>query len=489
MGLEPSVGADPLAEAAFGAGVTVVAAADPADDWTVAWLGAAGEGWRWADSPTWRCATAGSGARACAGVAAAVSGAAASDPPTVPTGAPRPARRDWPRVRRGAGAASRDTIGAAVLASVAGRAPGRNGTFGVARGEAMLVMGFGIGVGLGELAAALRWTAGALNSRGAVVRFVVGVTASSLGTGLTLRARGSAGVAVRSEVVVGAVIAIGAVVVGRLVGAGPPPAAVVDRLVELGRLVVADRCAVTAGAADRLDWAVDRRRVWLSGGGIVGPALRSRGSCCRPTLQEATETAAAGAHGRTRRRGVDRSADRLGQTQGKAGRRVERSLVAHVAKRWRWRVVYGETRRETRVGRDQRWWRHRLGQRRQVAPIGALLTLRDGRRARLVGRARLRVASERPGHAQVALLLFGQAPVDVRDLADEPQPVGVLEIQDLVERPVKVISNVPNLLEQPLGWVRHDPPRRSPAISTVNSLEHAGQVTTACVDPSWLMRR
>ena len=239
MGLEPSVGADPLAEAALGAGVTAVAAADPADDWTVAWLGAAGEGWRWADSPTWRCATAGSGARACAGVAAAVSEAAASNPPTVPTGAPRPARRDWPRVRRGAGAASRDTIGAAVLASVAGRAPGRNGTVGVAIGEAMLAMGLGIGVGLGEPAAALRWTVGALNSRGAVVRFEVGVTASSLGTGLTLRARGSAGVAA---------IAIGAVVVGRLVGAGPPPAAVVDRPVELGRLVVADRCAVTAAA-------------------------------------------------------------------------------------------------------------------------------------------------------------------------------------------------------------------------------------------------
>jgi hypothetical protein len=82
--------------------------------------------------------------------------ATASDPPILPTGAPRPARRDWPRVIRGARAASRETIGAAVLASDAGLAPGKKGMFGVARGEAMLVVGLGVGVGLVEVAAPLR---------------------------------------------------------------------------------------------------------------------------------------------------------------------------------------------------------------------------------------------------------------------------------------------------------------------------------------------
>jgi hypothetical protein len=156
VGLEPSVGPGLPAEAALGAAGAAVAAAELGAVWTVAWRGAAGEGWRWTDGPTWRWATAGSATAVCAGAGAAESGAAVSGSPILPTGAPRPARRDWPRVSRGAVAASRETMGAAVLANDAGLAPGKNGKFGVASGEAMLVVGFGIGIVLGEVAAALR---------------------------------------------------------------------------------------------------------------------------------------------------------------------------------------------------------------------------------------------------------------------------------------------------------------------------------------------
>ena len=46
-----------------------------------------------------------------------------------------------------------------------------------------------------------------------------------------------------------------------------------------------------------------------------------------------------------------------------------------------------------------------------------------------------------------------------RDLVDEALPVGVLEVEDLVQRPVEVVGHVRDLLEEPVGRVRHDPPR------------------------------
>src|SRR5262245_33835074 len=86
--------------------------------------------------------------------------------------------------------------------------------------------------------------------------------------------------------------------------------------------------------------------------------------------------------------------------------------------------------------------------------------------------------------------LLGQAPVDAADLVHEPQPQGVLEIEDRVHRPMEVVGDVRDLFEQPVGRVRHDSPRRcSPATSTVNAWLHAGHVTDAWVWPSWLMRR
>ena len=47
------------------------------------------------------------------------------------------------------------------------------------------------------------------------------------------------------------------------------------------------------------------------------------------------------------------------------------------------------------------------------------------------------------------------------DLGREALPVGMLQLQDLVDRPVEVIGHVRDLLEEPVGCVRHDPPRRS----------------------------
>ena len=76
-------------------------------------------------------------------------------------------------------------------------------------------------------------------------------------------------------------------------------------------------------------------------------------------------------------------------------------------------------------------------------------------------------------------LLFGQAPVDPRDLVDEAVPVRVLQVEDLVHGPVKVIGDVRDLLEEAVGRVRQNSPGRSPATSTSKSAPHEGHVTAA----------
>src|SRR4051812_14423310 len=65
----------------------------------------------------------------------------------------------------------------------------------------------------------------------------------------------------------------------------------------------------------------------------------------------------------------------------------------------------------------------------------------------------------------------------------------MLEIDDLLERPVEVVRHVGDLLEQALWIERHDPPRPSPVTSTSKSLPQDGQLTAARVCPSWLTRR
>ena len=79
--------------------------------------------------------------------------------------------------------------------------------------------------------------------------------------------------------------------------------------------------------------------------------------------------------------------------------------------------------------------------------------------------------------------------VDAGDVVDVGHPVGVFEVQQGIQRPVQVISEVRDLLAQTVGRVRDYSPRRLPDRSMVNSCVQAGQVTAARVWPSVLTRR
>ncbi len=79
--------------------------------------------------------------------------------------------------------------------------------------------------------------------------------------------------------------------------------------------------------------------------------------------------------------------------------------------------------------------------------------------------------------------------VEPGDLLDVPLSFAVFQIEQFVERPVEVISEVRDLLVEALGRVRHDSPRRPPARSTAKCSWQEGQVTAARVCPSALIRR
>jgi hypothetical protein len=72
---------------------------------------------------------------------------------------------------------------------------------------------------------------------------------------------------------------------------------------------------------------------------------------------------------------------------------------------------------------------------------------------------------------------------------EEAPSVGVLEVEDLRQRPVEAGGNVRDLVEQVPGRVRQDSPGAPPATSTVKAWSQDGQVTAAWVCPSWLIRR
>ncbi len=74
--------------------------------------------------------------------------------------------------------------------------------------------------------------------------------------------------------------------------------------------------------------------------------------------------------------------------------------------------------------------------------------------------------------------------VDAPDLAGEPLPFVVLQIQQIVHRPVEMEGDVRDLLIDPVGRVRRYSPRRPPATSMANSCSQLGQVTAALVWPS-----
>ena len=78
---------------------------------------------------------------------------------------------------------------------------------------------------------------------------------------------------------------------------------------------------------------------------------------------------------------------------------------------------------------------------------------------------------------------------EVGDGTDEALPRGVLEVEHLGERPVIVGTDEGELVLERMLAVGHDSPRRPPVRSTVNSLPHAGQSTSARAWPSWLTRR
>lgn len=76
--------------------------------------------------------------------------------------------------------------------------------------------------------------------------------------------------------------------------------------------------------------------------------------------------------------------------------------------------------------------------------------------------------------------------VDGRDLLDPPQPVGVLEIDDRLVRPMKVISHEGYLLVQRLQGVAYNPP--AAFSSTLNACEHCGHTAGRSALPSRLTR-
>lgn len=84
-------------------------------------------------------------------------------------------------------------------------------------------------------------------------------------------------------------------------------------------------------------------------------------------------------------------------------------------------------------------------------------------------------------------LHFSQPAVDVRDLIDPPPPLCVLELENVVERPVKVVREIGYLLVQAFRGVAYDPPNSTKSTSCFDW--QSGQVTTSVVFPSSLMRR
>ena len=87
-----------------------------------------------------------------------------------------------------------------------------------------------------------------------------------------------------------------------------------------------------------------------------------------------------------------------------------------------------------------------------------------------------------------ALACAVQPAVDPGNLFHPAQALRVLEAQDLVVRPVKVIGDVGYLLVQAVERVAYDTPPKL-ARSTSNFAWHSGHVIGMVLCPSSLMRR
>ena len=76
-----------------------------------------------------------------------------------------------------------------------------------------------------------------------------------------------------------------------------------------------------------------------------------------------------------------------------------------------------------------------------------------------------------------------EAGIDAPYFLDDSFPNRMLQIENAVQRPVKVVRHVRGLLPESVGRVRQDSPGTSPAKSTAKSWPHEGQVTAASVWP------
>ena len=123
--------------------------------------------------------------------------------------------------------------------------------------------------------------------------------------------------------------------------------------------------------------------------------------------------------------------------------------------------------------------------------------IRSGRRHRCIVQSAIApapaadaaaVASPRPLQRRDSLLIFPvAAPVDLVDLLDPTPPIGMLEAQHVLERPVEVVGDIGYLLmELNEGVACYSP---TSLTSTSTSVPQFGQVTRAIVLPSLLMRR
>ena len=74
--------------------------------------------------------------------------------------------------------------------------------------------------------------------------------------------------------------------------------------------------------------------------------------------------------------------------------------------------------------------------------------------------------------------------VDRRDLLNEALTGRMIEIEQVIKRPMKVVCHVRDLLIQTVSRVRQNPPEAPPATSTVKVCSHDGHCTFACVWPS-----
>jgi len=92
------------------------------------------------------------------------------------------------------------------------------------------------------------------------------------------------------------------------------------------------------------------------------------------------------------------------------------------------------------------------------------------------------------GHEHPPLALR-HCPIEVRHHPGHALTNTMREIKDVVELPVKVVGQKSDLLPEAISSDRHYSPGAPPPTSTITSWLQCGQVTSATVVPSVLMRR